>query len=45
MKRELCIASWIHRRESLPQRSPRKSERSRKKRNLQRSEKRPPSAS
>jgi hypothetical protein len=33
MKRELCIALRVHRRESLLQRSPRKSERSRKKRN------------
>ena len=39
MRRELCIASRIHRRENLPQRSPRKSERSREKRNFQRSEK------
>jgi hypothetical protein len=43
MKRELCIASRIHQRESLPQKSLRKLGRGRKKRNLQRSEKRPPS--
>jgi hypothetical protein len=35
MRRELCIASRIRRRESFPQRSPRKSEQSKKKRNLQ----------
>jgi hypothetical protein len=45
MKKELYIASRIRRRESIPQKSPRKSERSRKKRNLQRSEQKPPSAS
>jgi hypothetical protein len=30
MRRELCITSWIRRRESFPQRSPRKSEQSKK---------------
>jgi hypothetical protein len=35
MWRELCIASRIRQRESLPQKSPRKSGRGRKKRNLQ----------
>jgi hypothetical protein len=45
MRREFCIASRIHRRKSRPQRPPRKSEQGREKRNLQRSEKRSPSAS
>jgi hypothetical protein len=39
MRRELCIASRICRRESFPQRSPRKSKQSKKRRHLQCSEK------
>jgi hypothetical protein len=45
MKKELYIASRIHPRESLSQQSPGKSEQSRKKRNLQHSERRLPPAS
>jgi hypothetical protein len=45
MIKELYIASRIRRRESLPQQSPEKPERSTKKRNLQRSERRLPPAS
>jgi hypothetical protein len=45
MKRELYIESRIRRRENLPQQSLGKPERSRKKRNLQRSERRLPPAS
>jgi hypothetical protein len=44
MKRELYIASRIRRRESLPQQTPEKPERSKKKRDLQRSEPRLPPA-
>jgi hypothetical protein len=45
MKKELYIASQIHQRERLPQQSPGKSKQSRKKRNLQHSERRLPPAS
>jgi hypothetical protein len=45
MKKELYIASQIHRRESLPQETPEKPERSRKKCDLQRSKQRLPPAS